>query len=76
MSEAKKTETTAAKKDESRGAWVVVDDTLQVIVIESSEIKAFRAAQPYRARIVFWGFGVDVGTVLGPLADTATPVPS
>jgi hypothetical protein len=56
-----------------RGAWVVVDDAGQVLVVESSEIKAFRAAQPFRARVVMWPFGVARESALASLPPVVKP---
>lgn len=57
----------AARKTETRGAWAVVDDGGQVLVVESSEIKAFRAAQSHRARVVFWPYGASRESVVATL---------
>jgi frataxin-like iron-binding protein CyaY len=42
---------------EKRGSWVVIDDNDQVILNESSALKALWAAQPFRARAGFWQYG-------------------
>jgi hypothetical protein len=52
------------KKDPARGSWVVLDDQDQVQVVESSALKALWAAQPLRARVVFWAFGASRADVL------------
>jgi hypothetical protein len=54
------------EKTSARGAWVVVDDQGDVLVVESSEVKAFRAAQPFRALVIFWPFGKPKGDVITP----------
>jgi hypothetical protein len=55
------------------GAWVVVDDQGHVLVVESSEIKAFRAAQPFRARVVMWPFGKTREEALATLPPVVKP---
>jgi hypothetical protein len=61
------------KNEAARGAWVVVGDDDQVVVVESSEIKAFRAAQPFRARVVMWPFGVAREAALAALPPVVKP---
>lgn len=60
-------------KEAPRGAWVGVDDAGQVLVVESSEIKAFRAAQPFRARVVMWPFGKTRDEALASLPPVVKP---
>lgn len=56
-----------ARVEAARGAWAVFDDDNDVIVVESSEIKAFRAAAPFRARVAFWPFGAQQAAVVSGL---------
>jgi hypothetical protein len=64
------------KKDrtaEVRGAWCVVDDGDQVLVVESSAIKALWAAQPFRARAGFWAYGMTRADFLASLSPVVKP---
>jgi hypothetical protein len=55
---------TKAKAEAARGAWVVVDDAGVVQVVESGELKAFRAAAPLKGSVRFWPFGKSRDDVL------------
>lgn len=61
MAEKQKQET-EAKPD---GAWVVVDDSKQVLAVERSELRAWRLAGPMKAEVVRWPFGKTRAEVLG-----------
>lgn len=67
MAEKEQAAKPSKKTEAARGAWVVVDDGGQVLVVESSEIKAFRAAAEYRARVIFWQFGKTAVDVVAPV---------
>lgn len=51
-------------KAQPRGSWAVLDEQSQVVVIESSALKALWAAQPLKGRVILWPYGATRDDVL------------